>query len=234
MGASTRLTCPHCNRKSSTAHELKEGTKVRCPGCHRVFDYVPQDVAFEFPEIGVMSPTDKGSFDLEVAKTESVSSPPQRVQRPPVPPVQAASVQVVHVNVPAPRKGNSIASAALVLGITAALICWVPFLGLLSIPAGLLGLLLGLIGLLLAVLGRRPGLASSLVGTTMSIGAIALSFAITGSVSKSISDSLEKKRNEDQKAARPLLENAPLAAASPTADPTKVVSPQNEPVKKND
>jgi hypothetical protein len=35
----TRLQCPHCNRRSSTQHELKEGTKVRCPACRNPFEY---------------------------------------------------------------------------------------------------------------------------------------------------------------------------------------------------
>ncbi len=78
-------------------------------------------------------------------------------------------ILMVLLNDSEPRKGNALAISALVLGIIAALICWVPFLGLLSIPVGLLGMLLGLIGLALALIGRRSGLAPSLVGTGISL-----------------------------------------------------------------
>ena len=52
------------------------------------------------------------------------------------------------------------AIASLVLGILAALICWVPFLGLLAVPVGLLGLLFGVIAIVLVAAAGRPVYAS--------------------------------------------------------------------------
>ena len=102
----------------------------------------------------------------------------------------AAPVQMVQVDLHKPKKGNALAVAALVQGISAALICWIPFLGLVALPVCVLGFLLGVGGLLIAIVGRRSGLAASIAGTGISLGAIVLSFAITGATSKAILDSM--------------------------------------------
>lgn len=101
---------------------------------------------------------------------------PEVVQADPRP---AAPVQMIQVDLHEPRKENSLAVAALALGILAALICWIPFLGLVALPVSVLGFLLGAGGLLIAIVGKRSGLAASIAGTGISLGAIVLSFAIT-------------------------------------------------------
>ena len=113
---------------------------------------------------------------------------------------------MVQVNLPEPRKGNPLGIAALVLGILAALICWIPFLGLLALPFSALGLLLGVIGLLIAVVGKRSGLAASIVGTGISLGAIVLSITITGATSKAISDVMKTEAGPVAQATSPRMD----------------------------
>ena len=226
MGAKTRLTCPHCHRKISTAHELKEGAKVRCPGCQQGFTYVPETEDIALAEFEVSPPKHKAPLESG-ALSPAMAVPLHQVQPPSVP-----SVHVVNVNVPATRKANSLAVAALVLGIIAALICWIPFLGLLSIPVGLLGIVLGLIGLALVLIGRRSGLAASLVGTGISLGPIVLAVLITGSTSKVISDSMEKSLKEQRAVAKAVHNLGGKAAVHPKTEPTEVAIPQPSPIEK--
>ncbi len=210
MGAITRLSCPHCNRKSSTAQQLSAGVNVRCPGCQKVFSYLPEPEPIELAEIEIPPlPKKTGVHRPDVVRTDTITAQ-QQIQ-----PQSFPLGQVINVNVPETRKGNSLAIAALVLGIIAALICWVPFLGLFAIPVGLLGLLLGLIGLLLATLGRRSGLSSSLVGTAISLGSIVPSVVITGRTAKSISDAFEEKRPQDGAVVKPVKNAGKQTVALP-------------------
>jgi hypothetical protein len=220
MGAKTRLICPHCHRKISTTHELKVGAKVRCPGCQQGFTYAPEPEEIALADIEVLPPTRKAPLESG-AISPGVAMPLHQVQPPP-----GSPVHVINVNVPSTRKGNPVAIAALVLGIIAALICWIPFLGLFSIPVGLLGIVLGLIGLALVLIGRRSGLAASLVGTGISLGSIVLAVLITGSTSKVISESVEKSVREKRAVAKPVL------AFHPKGNPTEVAIPPPSPVDK--
>ena len=101
------------------------------------------------------------------------------------------------------------------LVILAGLICWIPFLGLLALPVGALGLLLGVIGLLMAIIGRRSGLAASIVETGISLGAIALSFAVTGAASKAISDAMKTETGPVAQASKPVEGDASGALTGP-------------------
>jgi hypothetical protein len=226
MGAKTRLTCPNCNQKSSTSAELKAGTKVRCPACHQSFAYVPETEDILLAEIEAEPAALKKSLGSGV-KAPDKAGPIRQVQPPSAPPVQ-----VVNVNVPAPRKGNPLAIAALVLGIIAALLCWIPWLGLFSIPVALLGLVLGLIGLALAVIGRRSGLAASIVGAGISLGSIALAVLITVRASKAFTDSWEKTQKEQRAVAKAVDDRGHPVVAQPKTEPTEVGIPQPSPIEK--
>jgi hypothetical protein len=218
-GGSTmmRITCPHCGRKSSTSKTIPRGTtaKAKCPGCGQVFR-----INAEGLELLEVLPTKAAS--LPRVEPAEVASP--RASVPPViKPDRITDVQtvpgtpfqrVIQVAVPERQRTNPVGIAALVLGIIAALIAWIPFLGLVAIPVGLLGALLGIIGLLLAILGRRSGLAPSLFGTAISLGSIVLSLMITGSTSKGISDALDKATQERGAAARPAALSQQLDASS--------------------
>ncbi len=226
MGATTRLKCPHCNRKSSTPQQLGAGTKVRCPACHEVFNYVPESDVAELTEFEPLPSPTTGPLRPEVLKPGM--APPQQ----PVQPPRGLVGQVIRVSVRAPRKGNAVAVAALVLGIIAALICWVPFLGLLCLPVGLLGMLLGFIGFALALVGRRSGFSSSLVGTGTSLASIVLALLITGRTASVISESLEKQSKEERTVATPIVDSHDEVSPRPRTESSKVAATQPPPIKK--
>jgi hypothetical protein len=194
MSSGTRLTCPHCGRKSRTSKPLPEEVKVRCPGCGNVFAYTqPESISLVQQAEESPARLRPSTVRHEVVQVENEHAP---------------AVQMVQANLPEPRKGNSLAIAALVLGILATLICCIPFLGLLALPVGALGLLLGVIGSLVAIIGKRSGLAASIVGTGISLGAIVLSFAITGTTSKAISDALKTESGPVAQASSPRMDTS--------------------------
>jgi hypothetical protein len=141
-------------------------------------------------------------------------------------------VRMLHEGLPEPTKGNSLAIASLVLGILAAVLCWIPFLGLLALPFGALGLLLGVIALLVAIVGRSSGLAFSLAGIGTSLGAIFLSFSITSAASKAISDAMEAEAGPVAQASTPVgtTAGAPIQPAHSRAGTADV--PPSAPDKK--
>jgi hypothetical protein len=141
---------------------------------------------------------------------------------------------MVAVNLPVPTKGNALAVAALVLGFLAALICWVPFLGLLALPVGALGCLLGVIGLLIAIVGKRSGLAASIVGTGISFGAIVLSLAVTGATSKAISDANKTEAAPVARASQPVEKAAQEPIQPIQLQPKGALFPQRVTEKEQD
>ncbi len=91
---------------------------------------------------------------------------------------------------PGSAGSNPLAIASLTLGILAALICWVPFVGLLSIPSGILSVLLASFGIAYALFTKRTGLTTSLVAGGISIGSILLACSVTGAFTRSIGGAL--------------------------------------------
>lgn len=53
---------------------------------------------------------------------------------------------------------------ALILGILAAIICWIPFVGMLAVPVAAIGLLVGAMGFLVSLIGRRSGVGMPFAG----------------------------------------------------------------------
>jgi hypothetical protein len=181
----TKFRCPHCGRVASSKKQVPPKASIRCPACQQSFQ---ADKAVLAPAVETILLAESELVHLAptLPATSPATQPAPRTITPQPPPQQ-----VIQVNVPS-RKGNPVATAAMVLGIIAVLICWVPFLGLLALPLAALGVLLGLIGLALAVVGQRVGAAPSVVGLALSAGSVAVAIAITGSVSQSISKSMEK------------------------------------------
>lgn len=109
----------------------------------------------------------------EVATPVRVTSAPARVAQSiepapvaaayghPVPPVQVA----IAMPPPVLQKGVSgFGIAALVIGIIAVLISWVPLLGMIAIPIGLIALLLALIGFIVSLAGGKSGVGMPVAG----------------------------------------------------------------------
>jgi len=91
------------------------------------------------------------------------------------------------VNVHLPRRTSSLGVASLVLGIVAFLFCWVPLIGILTIPVAALGLLLGGIGLVVAFLRRGSGIGYPIAGGVVSGMALAIGVAQVGAISATVS-----------------------------------------------
>ncbi|MBN2582533.1 MAG: DUF308 domain-containing protein [Planctomycetes bacterium] len=80
--------------------------------------------------------------------------------------------QTVHVHTHQAKSVNGLGVAALVLGILAAIVCWIPLVNLVSIPLAGIGLLLAVIGFLIALTGRKSGVGMPVSGAIVCIVAI--------------------------------------------------------------
>jgi hypothetical protein len=190
----TRITGPHCGRTNSSSKTIPPGStaKVKCPGCGQGFR-----INAEGLELLEVLPTKAVSLSrvepVEVASPRASAPPvikPDRitdVQTVPGKPFQ----QVIQVAVPERQRTNPVGVAALVLGIIAALIAWVPFLGLVAIPVALLGALLGAIGLIYGLISRRGKVATSSIGLLLCLGSVILSMAMTGTVANRFGEAIK-------------------------------------------
>lgn len=212
----TRVTCTHCGRTGSTTRELRRGAKMRCPACGRVSAYEePADAGYALTEIEpAPAPPSRPVEALPPCPQHPVAPPTARVVGETVTHTGPV-VHAVQVVVPEARKGNALAITSLVLGVIAALMCWVPFLGLLSWPVGGLAALLGVPAFVLAVVAKRSGVAASVVGSGLGLGAIVFSFIVTDVTARSVSKALKEKPPVVARA-------APAAAPAPAAQPPQV------------
>lgn len=71
------------------------------------------------------------------------------------------------------KSASGLGIAALVLGILAMLVAWMPFCGVVMIPVAMVGLVLGIFGIVLSRKGRT-GIGMPIAGTTLCAVAIAL------------------------------------------------------------
>ena len=77
--------------------------------------------------------------------------------------------------------------AAVILGILAFLICWIPLVGLLGLPLSGLGLLLGIAGIVLAALRKGSGLGFQIAGAAFCAFAMIMSISATYIFGKAVS-----------------------------------------------
>ena len=113
-------------------------------------------------------------------------------------PPQAAPVNVVSGSVAGvtvqtqATRSNSLGIASLILGVLAFLICWIPFVALVSMPLSGLGLLLGIIGILLALTRSGHGVGFSIAGSSVSalafLIALVMGFGMFVAASGTLSD----------------------------------------------
>lgn len=97
----------------------------------------------------------------------------------------------VSVIAPAPRKGNALAIASLVIGVIAASVCWIPFLGMVAKPLGILGCILGVPGVLLSLPRDRSGFPAAAMGLGLSMGSAVYAFHVTNQAVESIRAALK-------------------------------------------
>jgi DNA-directed RNA polymerase subunit RPC12/RpoP len=160
------------------------------------------------------------------------SSPPTaKPAPPPIEPIltvshgtaQPLANQTVVVVERPQHRGNSLAIASVILAVVAFLFCWIPILGLISIPVAALGVLLGSFGCIMALFRRGAGVGFSLAGVCLSLFAIAITSAMTfaiGETAASVSKSLNESAvatNATNQLVVPADERQPAADAPPTS-----------------
>jgi len=106
----------------------------------------------------------------------------------PAPAPSPPTRQTVIVRAPREKSVNGLGIAALVLGIVATLTCWVPFLGMVSLPLAGLGAAFALIGFLVAAIGRRSGVGMPISGGVVCLVAIVVQVLMTGGMVAALSE----------------------------------------------
>ena len=111
-----------------------------------------------------------------------------------------AGVTVLQQTMVMPHKSVSgFGIASLVLGIIAAIFCWIPFVGMLSIPIAAIGFLLGAVGLLVSAIGRKSGVGVPVAGSAICVLAVVVAIASTGGTAKTISDQIKANAQAQQR-----------------------------------
>lgn len=169
-----------------------------------------------------------------------VFPPPQPAYPQPYP-QPPANVQVV-INQPQQGKSaNGLGVAAVILGILALLVCWLPLVSVLAVPLILLGGLFGIIGLIVALGNGRSGSSWPLVG--IGLNALAMVVLIVanvlffGAAAASVAEvrkaAIEAKRKADlqaDKAKVPPGGEAPAVDLNPDGEvPKAAVGPDGRP-----
>lgn len=154
--------CPKCN-SDMDAPDSQSGKAENCPGCGHP-SVVPQQVQ----PVVVQPPL------------------PRATTSPIVPQAQQQSVHIHQTIAPAGKKTSGLGIAALVLGILAAITCWMPFIGILGMPLAVIGCMLGGIGLLLALIGHKTSATMPISGLIICIVSIIITVLITGATVESL------------------------------------------------
>lgn len=114
------------------------------------------------------------------------------VMQAPAAPQQVIQQTTVVVNTGA--TGNTCAMIAAVFGLLALAFCWIPLVGLLTIPVALLAILLAGIGLLIALFRKGAGLIASVGGGLVAVAAIVVSLVSTSAAAKATVDAVDNAR----------------------------------------
>lgn len=150
--------------------------KFNCPHCKQSLE-APEDL------LGQVLDCPSCNGKIQVPKSQMRPAP------------QAA---LKNVTVEIKRGANPLGIGALVLGIIACLTCWIPIIGLLSIPLSLIGLVLGFIGLIMAAVSKKTGFAYPISGGLVCVVAIFIAISSTGGCAKAVSDAAAKAERTNQ------------------------------------
>lgn len=142
--------------------------KFTCPHCQQSFE------AFDCPACGQQ---------IQVSESQLRPAPQAALQ---------------NVSVKIERGTSPLGIAALVMGILASLTCWIPFIGLLSIPLAGIGLLFGLIGVIMAAVNKKTGFTFPVSGAIVCLVSIFVASAIIGNTAKAISDATMESERTNQ------------------------------------
>lgn len=79
-----------------------------------------------------------------------------------------------------PKATNGFGIASLVLGIVAALICWIPLVGLLVVPIATIGVIIGAVGILIALITKRTSASLPTAGLSVCALSMVVPFVLGG------------------------------------------------------
>ncbi len=103
--------------------------------------------------------------------TENLDQLRRQLRQPAMPRRRARRL---HVQVHGVKSVNGLGVAALVLGIGAASVCWIPLVGVIAVPTAVLGLLFGVIGLMASLVGGKSGAGLPISGCVVCAVALIL------------------------------------------------------------
>ncbi|HWB53907.1 MAG TPA: hypothetical protein VG722_06930 [Tepidisphaeraceae bacterium] len=136
--------------------------------------------------------------------------------QPPPPPVWPTT--------PVSEKGTSgFGIAALVLGLMAIPVAWIPFIGMVAIPIALVGLFLGATGILISAIGKRSSIGMPVAGAVVCAVAVGLVIFSTGGAAAAIQSAINTQA--PSQASPPSVAPPRFQSVAANAVPTAPVPP---------
>ena len=176
------LTCTSCG-KQIKAPAAMAGKKGKCK-CGAILS-IPDAVETELVSIP-QNAEEPQSNVKPIPAANTLPRPPQQLQAHQKPPEVTVNVPEMTMNVKGIKSTNGLGIAALVLGVLAAILCWIPLVGIISIPLAILGLVFGGIGFLIALIGRKSGVGMPISGSIVCIVALVIAIMMTGATVSAI------------------------------------------------
>jgi hypothetical protein len=127
---------------------------------------------------------------------QSVQQPVVAVANPPPPGYPPIQIAVATPTQPAAKGTSGMGIASLVIAIIAILFCWIPFIGIVSIPIASISLLLGVIGFFISLVGGKSGVGMPVAGCITAVLAIVIAVAITGGTAAAIGKAAQQANNQ--------------------------------------
>ena len=178
------FACPFCARNMRVS-DAAAGRSGKCKSCGKTITVPGSSEEITFSASDVAQP-DRPTPSIRPHSSMEIRPTPSPV--------------ALQINVQQPSKAShSLGIAAVILGILAFLICWIPLIGLLGLPLSGLGLLLGIGGIVLAALRKGSGLGYPIAGSAICALAMMVTIFITYAFGKAISvtsDAIEKANQE--------------------------------------
>jgi hypothetical protein len=191
--------CGKCG-KHVRVRDDAAGKRGRCPQCGAV-------LSFPGAENGVSLRKSEEPTEATQPSRPAHQSSAQGMPAPQPAPLESGHVaQALSVNVHLPKRTSSLGVVSLILGVVAFLFCWVPVLGILSLPLSALGVLLAAIGLGIALVRRGSGIGWPIGGGAVSVLALAIGVAqvaVIGSCAEAITKSSEQGTRTNQQVVGP-------------------------------
>ncbi|QDU80710.1 hypothetical protein Pla110_24420 [Polystyrenella longa] len=214
-----KFSCPECGHGMKVPDEAA-GKRGKCKKCGETVQ-VPKSQKAEII-------TQPPPMDFDEAPL-----PSRRRKRPTHREASPVSVEI-HQEKPVT---NSLGIAALVLGIIALLLCWIPFINLITaLPLGGIGLILSLIGLVMAITRKGTGIGYPIAAGTLNFIAVLVPIIMTafftaaaGTAVSAIDEAGKEIERRESERNKPLTTNADGEATEETEVTDTTEEPNTEP-----